>query len=168
MKESTEICVIRLPGVSMLFYRAVLPLPARPVLCSRNHPGHRKSAGWRWRRLNPGQQALLFMVYLRKGEMLAETRRGIRDRRYHVLARPGNTRRRRSPCSRSHRSCRRCGTRRGSASPMSSWTGPSFPATGSARHKQDGKVHRLAQSVLTVRIPLTLQSFNTRCGSLCR
>jgi hypothetical protein len=33
---------------------------------------HRKSIGSRWRALNPGQQALLVLVYLRKNETYAE------------------------------------------------------------------------------------------------
>ena len=37
---------------------------------------HRKSIGSRWRRLNPGQQALLVLAYLRKGETFAELAAG--------------------------------------------------------------------------------------------
>jgi hypothetical protein len=33
---------------------------------------HRSAAGSRWRKLNPGKQALLVLVYLRKGETFAE------------------------------------------------------------------------------------------------
>jgi DDE superfamily endonuclease len=33
---------------------------------------HLKSIGSRWRKLNPGQQALLVLAYLRKGETFAE------------------------------------------------------------------------------------------------
>ena len=32
---------------------------------------HRKAIGSRWRKLNPGQQALLVLAYLRKGETFA-------------------------------------------------------------------------------------------------
>jgi Helix-turn-helix of DDE superfamily endonuclease len=38
---------------------------------------HRKSAGSRWRKLNPGEQALLVLVYLRKGETLSELAAGV-------------------------------------------------------------------------------------------
>jgi Helix-turn-helix of DDE superfamily endonuclease/DDE superfamily endonuclease len=37
---------------------------------------HRKSIGSRWRKLNPGQQALLVLAYLRKGETFAELAAG--------------------------------------------------------------------------------------------
>src|SRR6516165_8917559 len=37
---------------------------------------HRKSIGSRWRRLNPGQQALLVLAYLRKGETFADLAAG--------------------------------------------------------------------------------------------
>ena len=39
-------------------------------------PGHRKSIGSCWRKLNPGQQALLVLAYLRKGETFAELAAG--------------------------------------------------------------------------------------------
>jgi hypothetical protein len=53
----------------MLFYRAALPLSSRTL----NYAAgiirrHLKAIGSRWRRLNPGQQALLVLAYLRKGE----------------------------------------------------------------------------------------------------
>jgi hypothetical protein len=37
---------------------------------------HRSAAGSRWRRLNRGKQALLVLVYLRKGETSAELAAG--------------------------------------------------------------------------------------------
>ena len=37
---------------------------------------HRSAAGSRWRKLNPGKQALLVLVYLRKGETFAELTAG--------------------------------------------------------------------------------------------
>ena len=57
----------------MLFYRAALPLSSRTLnyaagLIRR----HRKSIGSRWRKLNPGQQAMLVLVYLRKGDTYPE------------------------------------------------------------------------------------------------
>src|SRR5215472_7827281 len=61
----------------MLFYRAALPLSSRTL---RYAAGiirrHRKSIGSRWRMLNPGQQALLVLAYLRKGETFAELAAG--------------------------------------------------------------------------------------------
>ena len=56
----------------MLFYRAALPLSSRTLnftagLIRR----HRAVIGSPWRKLNPGQQALLVLVYLRKGETFA-------------------------------------------------------------------------------------------------
>jgi DDE superfamily endonuclease/Helix-turn-helix of DDE superfamily endonuclease len=63
----------------MLFYRAALPLSSRTL---RYAAGiirrHRKSIGSRWRKLNPGQQALLVLAYLRKGETFAELAAGFR------------------------------------------------------------------------------------------
>jgi hypothetical protein len=53
----------------MLFYRAALPLSSRTLnFAARIIRRHLKSIGSRWRRLNPGQQGLLVLVYLRKGE----------------------------------------------------------------------------------------------------
>ena len=61
----------------MLFYRAALPLSRKTL----NYAAgiirrHRKSIGSRWRKLNPGQQALLVLAYLRKGETFAELAAG--------------------------------------------------------------------------------------------
>jgi Helix-turn-helix of DDE superfamily endonuclease len=56
----------------MLFYRAALPLSG----ASLTYPAgvvrrHRKKIGSAWRKLTPGQQALLVLVHLRKGETFA-------------------------------------------------------------------------------------------------
>ena len=61
----------------MLFYRAALPLSSRTL----NYAAgiirrHRASIGSLWRKLNPGQQALLVLAYLRKGETFAELAAG--------------------------------------------------------------------------------------------
>jgi hypothetical protein len=61
----------------MLFYRAALPLSCKTL----NYAAgiirrHRKSIGSRWRKLNPGRQALLVLAYLRKGETFAELAAG--------------------------------------------------------------------------------------------
>jgi hypothetical protein len=61
----------------MLFYRAALPLSSRtPTFVSGIIRRHRISIGSPWRKLNPGQQALLVLVYLRKGETFAELAAG--------------------------------------------------------------------------------------------
>ena len=61
----------------MLFYRAALPLSSRTLTyVSGIIRRHRASIGSSWRALNPGQQALLVLVYLRKGETFAEIAAG--------------------------------------------------------------------------------------------
>src|SRR5215831_11760067 len=60
------------PGASMLFYRAALPLSrATLTYLAGVIRRHRKLIGSCWRKLNPGQQALLVLVHLRKGETFA-------------------------------------------------------------------------------------------------
>jgi hypothetical protein len=61
----------------VLFYRAALPLSSKTL----NYVAgiirrHRISIGSLWRKLNPGQQALLVLAYLRKGETFAELAAG--------------------------------------------------------------------------------------------
>ena len=61
----------------MLFYRAALPLSSRTLTFTAGLiRRHRKSIGSCWRKLNPGQQALLVLVHLRKGETFAELAAG--------------------------------------------------------------------------------------------
>ena len=61
----------------MLFYRAALPLSSRTLTyASGIIRRHRAATGSRWRKLNPGKQALLVLVYLRKGETFAELAAG--------------------------------------------------------------------------------------------
>jgi hypothetical protein len=61
----------------MLFYRAALPLSSRTLtFVSGLIRRYRKSIGSCWRKLNPGQQALLVLAYLRKGETFAELAAG--------------------------------------------------------------------------------------------
>jgi hypothetical protein len=56
----------------MLFYRAALPLSRKTLNCVAGIiRRHRKSIGSRWWKLNPGQQGLLVLAYLRKGETFA-------------------------------------------------------------------------------------------------
>src|SRR5690349_1482718 len=70
MKRSPQPFVC--PGAPMLFYRAALPL-SRPALTyvAGVLRRHRKKIGSCWRMLNPGRQALLVLVHLRKGETFA-------------------------------------------------------------------------------------------------
>jgi hypothetical protein len=53
----------------LLFYRAALPLSSRTLtFVSGVIRRHRAAIGSPWRKLNAGRQALLVLVYLRKGE----------------------------------------------------------------------------------------------------
>ena len=61
----------------MLFYRAALPLSSRTLTFAAGIiRRHRAAIGTPWRKLNCGQQALLVLVYLRKGETFAEVAAG--------------------------------------------------------------------------------------------
>jgi Helix-turn-helix of DDE superfamily endonuclease len=61
----------------MLFYRAALPLSSRTLtFVSGAIRRHLTAIGSPWRKLNPGKQALLVLVYLRKGETFAEIAAG--------------------------------------------------------------------------------------------
>jgi hypothetical protein len=61
----------------MLFYRAALPLSSRTLtFVSGVIRRHRAAIGSGWRKLNAGRQALLVLVYLRKGETFAEIAAG--------------------------------------------------------------------------------------------
>ena len=57
--------------------RAALPLSSRTLtFVAGAIRRHRAAIGSPWRKLNPGQQALLVLVYLRKGETFAELAAG--------------------------------------------------------------------------------------------
>jgi hypothetical protein len=61
------------PGLQVLFYRAALPLSHQTLtFVSRLVRTYRRETGSLWRALNPVQQPLLVLVYLRKGEPFAE------------------------------------------------------------------------------------------------
>ncbi len=61
----------------MLFYRATLPLSSRTLTFTAGIiRRHRAAIGSLWRKLNPGQQALLVLAYLRKGETFADLAAG--------------------------------------------------------------------------------------------
>ena len=64
-------------GLPCFFYRAALPLSRKTL----NYVAgivrrHRASIGSPWRKLKPGQQALLVLAYLRNGETFAELAAG--------------------------------------------------------------------------------------------
>ncbi|WP_280501051.1 transposase family protein [Nocardia farcinica] len=61
----------------MLFYRAALPLSRKTLIHTAGIiRRHRRVIGSRWRRLDPGRQALLTLVYLRKGETYTDLAAG--------------------------------------------------------------------------------------------
>src|SRR5580700_395886 len=64
-------------GLRMLFYRACLPLSrATLAYLTRVIRRYRRQIGSCWRKCNPGQQALLVLAHLRKGETFAELAAG--------------------------------------------------------------------------------------------
>jgi len=64
-------------GPLVLFYRAALPLSRQTLSFTAGIiRRHRASIGSLWRKLNPGQQALLVLVHLRKGEPFAQVAAG--------------------------------------------------------------------------------------------
>jgi hypothetical protein len=71
MKRSPQPFVC--PGARMLFYRAALPLShATLTYLAGVVRRHRKKIGSCWRKLNRGQQALLVLVHLPRGETFAD------------------------------------------------------------------------------------------------
>src|SRR5918999_293258 len=65
------------PGASVPFYRAALPLsPQTLTYLAGVIRRHRRSIGSAWRLLNPRQQALLVLTYLRKGETFGDLAAG--------------------------------------------------------------------------------------------
>jgi hypothetical protein len=61
----------------MLFYRAALPLSRKTLtFVAGIIRRHRAAIGSLWRKLDPGQQALLVLAYLRKGETFADLAAG--------------------------------------------------------------------------------------------
>ena len=57
----------------MLFYPAALPLSRQTLDYTAGIiRRHRRQIGSCWRKLNPGRQALLVLVYLRKGDLFVE------------------------------------------------------------------------------------------------
>jgi hypothetical protein len=61
----------------MLFYRAALPLSRQALsYVAGVIRRHRAAIGSCWRKLNPGQEALLVLAHLRKGETFADLAAG--------------------------------------------------------------------------------------------
>ncbi len=76
MRQSTKIHT-QYQGLQLLFYRAALPLSRKTLTFATGIiRRHRKAIGSRWRKLNPGQQALLVLAHLRKGETFPELAAG--------------------------------------------------------------------------------------------
>ncbi len=76
MRQSTKTTFIATKGFcALLPYRAAIVAPDLTFV-SGIIRRYRKSIGSRWRKLNPGQQALLVLAYLRKGETFAELTAG--------------------------------------------------------------------------------------------
>jgi DDE superfamily endonuclease len=76
MTRSTKIRICH-QGASMLFYPAALLLSRQTLTYTAGViRRHRARIGSPWRKLNPGQQALLVLAYLRKGETFAELAAG--------------------------------------------------------------------------------------------
>lgn len=70
---STKITQELQQGLQVLFYRAALPLSRQTLdYVAGVIRRHRKAIGSPWRKVNPGRQALLVLVYLRKGDPFAE------------------------------------------------------------------------------------------------
>ena len=64
-------------GLQVLFYRAALPLSHQTLgFVAGLVRAHRRAIGSPWRALSAGEQALLVLVYLRKGEPFAEVGAG--------------------------------------------------------------------------------------------
>jgi len=85
MRQSTKTTFIS-PGAPVLFYRAALPLSSRTLtFTSGIIRRHRAAIGSSWRKLNSGQQALLVLAYLRKGETFAHLAAGRLSRRRRTV-----------------------------------------------------------------------------------
>src|SRR5580692_3508361 len=76
MRQSTKTTFIS-PGAPVVFYRAALPLSSKTLtFTSGIIRRHRAAIGSSWRKLNSGQQALLVLACLRKGETFAHLAAG--------------------------------------------------------------------------------------------
>jgi hypothetical protein len=76
VRQSTKTSFTTAKGFQ-LFYRAALSLSSRTLtFVAGIIRRHRAAIGSPWRKPNPGQQALLVLVYLRKGETFTEAAAG--------------------------------------------------------------------------------------------
>ena len=76
MRQSTKTDLATTRGFHA-FHRAALPLSSRTLtFVAGVIRRHRASTGSSWRKLNPGKQTLLVLVYLRKGETFDEIAAG--------------------------------------------------------------------------------------------
>lgn len=77
-EEAVDHNPAKIPGLQLLFYRAAPPLSCAPDphLCRRDHPRSPEAIGSCWRELSPGGQALLVLVYVRKGDLFVELAAG--------------------------------------------------------------------------------------------
>jgi hypothetical protein len=75
--EAITLSASTVQGFFMLFHRAALPLSRQTLtFVAGIIRRHRASIRSPWRKLDPGQQALLVLAYLRKGETFAELAAG--------------------------------------------------------------------------------------------
>jgi CDGSH-type Zn-finger protein len=75
--EAIATIIIICRGALMLFYRAALPLSSQTLAYTAGViRRHRRQIGSPWRKLSAGQQALLALAHLRKGETFAELAAG--------------------------------------------------------------------------------------------
>jgi Helix-turn-helix of DDE superfamily endonuclease/DDE superfamily endonuclease len=75
--EAITTTILIRQGASMLFYRAALPFVALDLAYVAGViRRHRRQIGSCWRKCSPGQQALLVLAHLRKGETFAELAAG--------------------------------------------------------------------------------------------
>jgi hypothetical protein len=75
--EAIATIIIICRGALMLFYRAALPLSSQTLAYTAGGDPPSPQANWvAWRKLSAGQQALLALAHLRKGETFAELAAG--------------------------------------------------------------------------------------------
>jgi hypothetical protein len=112
----------------MLFYRAALPLSRQTLSFTAGLiRRHRAAIGSVWRKLNAGQQALLVLVHLRKGEPFAQVAAGFgvgTATAWRYVTETVALLAARAP------KLRKAGSRSGQGFPSQSWTGPWSGRTG--------------------------------------
>jgi Helix-turn-helix of DDE superfamily endonuclease len=76
VRQSTKTSFTTTRGFHAVLPRRAAVVVPDPHFCGGIIRRHRAAIGSPWRKLNPGQQALLVLVYLRKGETFAEVAAG--------------------------------------------------------------------------------------------